>query len=143
MTRGQRRSVEEPARPDGTSRAGTSPDLDGLVRDLRFDFRSVKDSFNRTVLIEWLRFRTEWVDACIRSAFYVCLFGFFLVSTLAASALMVIGMRDALGNLGGALAILAILAGGGLAFRFHLWTKGVRRARQSLDDREPGGNNGS
>jgi hypothetical protein len=130
MTQGQRR-------PDDESPAENSSGLDTLVRDLRFDLRCVRDRINRTMLVEWLRLRTRAADAFLRSAFYLCILGFCLVACLAAAAFLANGMRDALGNLGAGLAILALLIGAGLALRFHLWSKGVRRVRRVLAEREP------
>ncbi|HKS15698.1 MAG TPA: hypothetical protein VJU16_00140 [Planctomycetota bacterium] len=121
MTQGQaRRDGEDPA-----------------VRSLGSDLRRLRDRFNRTVLVEWLRFRTQAGDAFLRSAFYLCFFVFCLVGCLAAAAFLAYGIRDALGNLGAGLAILALLIGAGLALRFHLWNKGIRRTRRVLADRGP------
>ena len=125
------------------TRAHRPTEVEALVKDMRTDFRRLRDGLGRLVRIEWLRFQSRGTDALFRTALLLCLFGFCFAASIAAAIFFASAIREGLiewshavwfGNLGAGLGILAIAVGAGLAFYALIQNGFVRRAKQDRTD---------
>jgi hypothetical protein len=111
----------------------TDPDLESLAETAQVELSGLRRDLNRAIRLEWIRIKTKIVDACIGGAFFLTLAAFFFAAVGTAAAFLAIELRNAIGNLGAAGAILAVVAGGGMVLRAHLRHQGVREARKASE----------
>lgn len=115
--------------------------LQSAVGEMRKVLGSLADSLRQVAFIEWQRLRLRAVDSFFRLAFFLCILGFGLTASIAASLRVVEGIRSAFeawsgaawfGDLGAGLVVLSIIVLGGIAVRAHLRHDILRSTRRSL-----------
>lgn len=115
--------------------------LQSAFAEMRKVFGSLAESVRQVAFIEWQRLRLRAVDSFFRLAFFLCILGFGLTASIAASLRVVEGIRSAFqtwsgaawfGDLGAGLVVLSIIVFGGVAVRAHLRHDILRSTRRSL-----------
>jgi hypothetical protein len=112
----------------------SSPELDALARELRLDFRNIREGFSRLVLVQWLSFRTRAVSAAFSAALLLCLFGFCVSAVVLSASFLANGVRRALGDVGAGFAILGAIAAIVLGLRAWFKIQGVRSAQRAMEN---------
>ena len=76
--------------------------------------------------------KTEALDASVKVAVWLGVLAFFLVLFISAASFVAWGVHDMLGDLGGGLALLGLILLVGLALRYRLRSKALRKANDIL-----------
>lgn len=122
--------------------SGDEPSLDASASQLWADVQRVAVSARRVVFVESQRIHLFAVETYFRAAFYLCLLGFALTASIAASVFVVRGIHSALrawtgvewiGELGAGLVVLAVVFAGGRLVRANLSRTIVKRVRRRLE----------
>lgn len=125
----------------GTEASGDPASLDASASQLWTDVQRVATSARRVLFVESQRIHLFAVETFFSAAFYLCLLGFALTASVAASIFVVRGIHSALrawsgaawiGELGAGLVVLGVVFIGGRVVRANLSRDIVKRARRRL-----------
>lgn len=132
----------DPRTTRGTQASGDQASLDASASQLWSDVQRVAASARRVLYVESQRIHLFAVETYFRAAFYLCLLGFALTASVAASIFVVRGIHSALrawsgaewiGELGAGLVVLGVVFIGGRIVRANLSRDIVKRARRRLE----------
>lgn len=135
---GRRGGIHDPASVRDALARG---EYDAVTGELKSVLVSLFDGLRQVAFVEWQRMRLRIVDSFFRAAFFLCILGFGLTASIAASLRVVEGIRSAFhawsgaawfGDLGAGLVVLSIIVLGGIGVRAHMRREIVRETKRSL-----------